>query len=102
MQFLLTAMDYLGALERRLAVRSSHIELGDNLRREGKLIFGGAILDEQDKMIGSMLVCDFPDRQALDEWLKIEPYVTSDVWETITIKPFRIGPSFVTMSGAKS
>ena len=46
-------------------------------------------------MTGSVLVLDFPERAELDAWLKIEPYVTGDVWRSIEVRPFRVGPSFV-------
>jgi len=41
-----------------------------------------------------MLICNFKDRQELDEWLKIEPYVIRRVWEKIEVQPCRVGPSF--------
>jgi hypothetical protein len=43
---------------------------------------------------GLVLVLDFPTRQELDAWLKIEPYVLGDVWRRIDVQPFRVGPSF--------
>jgi uncharacterized protein len=91
MQFLLTAFDGTdaGALERRLNVREEHLEKIARLKKEGKFICGGAILDSDGKMIGSMIVYDFPDRQSLDEKLKEEPYLTKGVWEKIEIQPFR-------------
>ena len=96
MQFMLIAYDGTddGALDRRLAVRERHIELGDKLVAEGHQLFGTAILDDDGKMIGSMLVLDYPSRAELDEWLAIEPYATSDVWQRIEILPVRVGPSF--------
>jgi hypothetical protein len=36
-----------------------------------------------------MIVYEFPDRKALDEMLKDEPYINGKVWEKITIVPFR-------------
>ena len=94
MQFILTAYDYPHALEKRLAARPAHLELVSTLHKEGKLIFGGAILDDKGAMIGSTLICNFPDRQALDQWLKIEPFMLSGVWEKVTILPFKTGPAF--------
>ena len=41
------------------------------------------------QMIGSMIVYEFPDRKALDEKLKEEPYITEGVWVKIDIIPFR-------------
>jgi uncharacterized protein YciI len=82
------------ALNRRLAVRQSHLELTERLQLQRIHLFGAAILDETGKMIGSMLVSEFKDRAALEEWLKIEPYVTGGVWEKIEIQPCRVAPSF--------
>jgi uncharacterized protein len=53
-----------------------------------------AILDETDKMVGSVYVCDFESRQELDQWLKNEPYVTGNVWQQIEVHKCRVGPSF--------
>lgn len=92
MQFLLTAYDGTdsGAPERRLRVREGHLKKISDLKRNGEFLFGGAILDASGKMIGSMIVYDFPDRQSLDERLKDEPYITNGVWEKIEIQPFRL------------
>ena len=92
MQFLLLGYDGTdaGALERRLKVREEHLKKINLLKRCGECLFGGAILDDEGKMIGSMIVYDFPDRQSLDERLKDEPYITAGVWEKIEIKPFRL------------
>lgn len=98
MQFLLIAYDGQGsdALDRRLSVRDEHIALGDQLVAEGHMLYGSAILDDEGRMVGSMLVLDFPGRDELDEWLHKEPYYRSKVWDQdkITIKPTRVGPSF--------
>jgi uncharacterized protein len=91
MQFLLIAYDGTDpeAVQRRLKVREDHLGKIEYLKKAGEFLFGGAILDENGKMIGSMIVYDFPDRQALDERLKDEPYITAGVWEKIEIQPFR-------------
>jgi uncharacterized protein len=36
-----------------------------------------------------MLLVDFPDRQALDEWIEADPYVTGGVWKEIDVSPYR-------------
>jgi len=46
-------------------------------------------------MIGSVLIVDFPSRDALDEWLKVEPYVIGNVWDKIQVKPCKVGPMFL-------
>jgi uncharacterized protein YciI len=92
MQFLLLAYDATDpeALQRRLNVREEHLKKVSGLKREGEFLFGGAILDESGKMIGSMIVYDFPDRRSLEEMLKDEPYFTKEVWEKTEIRPFRL------------
>ena len=92
MQFLLIAFDGTDpeALDRRMKVRPDHLENVADLKKKGKFILGGAILDDNGKMIGSMIVYDFPDRAALDECLQSEPYVTGDVWRKIDIRPYRL------------
>ncbi len=92
MQFLLLAYDGTDpeALHRRLNVRDEHLRRISGLKKDGGFLFGGAILDDEGKMTGSMIVYDFPNREALDEMLKNEPYITDGVWEKIEIKPFRL------------
>lgn len=92
MQFLLIASDGTddGALERRMNVRPVHLEKVAHLKKQRKFLLGGAILDDNGKMIGSMIVYDFPDRQSLDKYLETEPYVTSGTWQKIDIRPFRL------------
>jgi uncharacterized protein YciI len=91
MQFLLIAYDGTdsGALERRMKVREDHLNKVAGLKKVGEFLFGGAILDDEGKMIGSMIVYEYPDRQSLDEMLKDEPYIAGDVWKKIDIQPFR-------------
>jgi uncharacterized protein YciI len=92
MQFLLLAYDGTdsAAPERRLKVRQEHLDKICSLKRSGEFLFGGAILDDEGKMIGSMVLYDFPDRKTLDERLKDEPYITEGVWKNIEIKQFRL------------
>ena len=41
------------------------------------------------------MVVDFADRAELDQWLKVEPYVTGDVWRKIEVAPCRVAPMFM-------
>jgi uncharacterized protein YciI len=92
MQFMIVAYDGTdeGALNRRLAVRESHIAGAIELKNKGNLIAGGAILDDAGRMIGSTTYVDFESRAELDAWLERDPYVTGDVWRDITITPIRL------------
>jgi hypothetical protein len=92
MQFLLLAYDGTDpqAPQRRLSVREEHLKQIGLLKKKSEFLFGGAILNENNEMIGSMIVYDFPDRPSMDKMLKDEPYITNGVWEKIEIKPFRL------------
>jgi uncharacterized protein len=92
MQFLLVAFDGTGpgALERRMKARPEHLEKIAVLKKRGEFLLGGAILDENEKMIGSMIIYEFPDRAALDKSLEREPYVIQGVWKEIEIRPYRL------------
>ncbi|MBI5009123.1 MAG: hypothetical protein HZB98_05635 [Bacteroidia bacterium] len=94
MQFILIAYDGTDqeALERRMKVRQEHLEKIEILKSRGEFLAGGAILDDDGKMIGSMIVYEFPDRNALDKSLQDEPYFTKGVWHKVEIKPFRMAP----------
>ncbi len=91
MQFLIIAYDGkdANAQNRRTAARPAHIDDAQSLKENGNILIGGAILDENDNMIGSSLIVEFNDRAALDAWLENDPYVTGGVWQDISVKPFR-------------
>jgi uncharacterized protein len=92
MQFLVTAYDGKdeAAADRRKAARPAHLEGASHLSKAGNIIVGGAILNENDEMIGSTLCVDFETREDLDEWLANDPYVTGGVWQDITVQPIRL------------
>lgn len=97
MQFLITAYDGTDekALERRLGARDEHLRSISEMFNQKKHLYAAAILDADKKMIGSVLIVDFPTREDLDEYLKIEPYVVNNVWKKIEIKPCAVGPMFM-------
>ena len=84
MQFLVKAYDGPDLLEKRMAVRPRHLEGMKALGRQ--IIAAGGLLDEDGKMKGSALVMEFPDRDALDQYLENEPYVIEGVWQKIDIE----------------
>jgi hypothetical protein len=87
MQFVIIGLDGIDkdAPARRKAARPDHIKRGDELLASGNLWYGAALLNDDGSMKGSMYVMDFPDEEALQEYLKNEPYVDGGVWREITI-----------------
>lgn len=78
------------ALARRMAARPAHFARTQPMAERGQIISGGAILDDNGKMIGSAMMVNFADRQDMDAWLATDPYKVGDVWRDITITPMLI------------
>jgi uncharacterized protein YciI len=97
MQFLVIAYDGTddSAMERRMAAREAHLAGIVKMKEEGKAIYGVAILNEREQMIGSVLVVDYPTRADVDAWLRTEAYVVGDVWRKIEVLPAKVPPLFV-------
>ena len=87
MQFLVIGKDGTDekAMERRLAVRQAHLDLGEKMRQSGNRWYGALLWDDNHNMIGSMAVMDFPSEKELQEWLNHEPYVTGNVWKSVEV-----------------
>lgn len=77
------------AKARRAVVRPVHLEAIRPLVEAGQVLVGGAILDEEGDMVGSVMVTDFESREAFDAWIDNDPYVTGGVWRDIEVRPFR-------------
>ena len=94
MQFIVIAYDGTdeGALERRLAVREAHLKSAKEMVDSGNWLYAAGILSDDGKMIGSMIVCEYPSRDELEQWLKVEPYVVGEVWKEINVNRAQVAP----------
>lgn len=92
MNFLVIARDHTDdeALVRRLVVRERHLAAARHTIESGNMLIGGAILDEEGRMVGSMTVVSFPDRDAFDEWLRNVPYMKNNIWEKVEVYPYHV------------
>jgi hypothetical protein len=77
------------AKARRLAVRPAHLERVAPFVERGRVLIGGAILDEVGDMVGSVLLTDFASREEAEAWVAEDPYVTGGVWKEIEVLDFR-------------
>ena len=91
-QYIITAYDYTDteALQRRMNVRPHHLDGAKDLKANGNFIIGGAMLNDEGKMIGSTMILQFETEEELLAWQQSEPYITQKIWETVDIKPFRV------------
>ncbi len=91
-QYILYAWDGIdeNALERRMAARPAHFRQAAKLKLSGNFLTGGAILNEKEEMIGSMMLVQFENARDLEDWLSIEPYIICNVWQKWEWHPFQV------------
>ena len=91
-QYLVLATDFTDedCLERRMNVRTAHLERMKSEKSAGNFITGGARLDEYGNMNGSMLVIELENVEIAKTWIENDPYMTGKVWDKIEVIPFRL------------
>lgn len=91
-QYIVTAYDFTDAeaLKRRMGARPHHFDSARELKKTGNFIKGGAILNNEGTMIGSVMMMQFESEEELEAWQQNEPYITQGVWETVDVKPFMV------------
>jgi uncharacterized protein YciI len=91
-QYIVTAYDYTdeGALERRMNVRPHHLDGAKALKESGNYVLGGAMLNDEGKMVGSTMILQFESEEGLEAWKQSEIYITQKIWETVDVKPFKV------------
>lgn len=92
MQFIITAHDGADMLDKRLEVREAHLQnlLETTDKLNGKIVCAGGILSDEGKMMGSVLVMDFPGREELDAYLESEPYIKAGVWAKVDVERMNV------------
>ena len=90
-QFLILANDYIDedCLTRRIKTRPAHLQRMQTEKMKGIFITGGALLTDNGKMNGSMLVVELENKNAVEKWIENDPYLMEKVWNEIKILPFR-------------
>ncbi len=87
--YALICRDAPGVLERRLAARAEHMAGLKLEKAEGRIVDGGAILDAEGSMAGSVVLCRFDDRSALDAYLAREVYAREEIWGDVEVLEMR-------------
>ena len=91
-QYLIIANDGKddGALDRREEIRPLHLAGAKKLKENNSFVIGGAMLDDDGNMRGSIMIVQFETKDDFQKWYDNEPYITQGVWKTIEVKPFRV------------
>lgn len=85
--FVVSWLDKPGGLPIRMATREAHLAY---VRDTGVVRLGGPFLDAGGDMAGSMIVVEADGLEAAQAWHDADPYKTAGLFETSTVKPWRI------------
>lgn len=91
MWFAIWATDVANSLDLRLAHRDQHRARLEQLQQEKRLLCAGPMPDliEAEQFTGSLIVADFADLQAAQDWCAADPYQQQGVYQRVDIKPWR-------------
>jgi uncharacterized protein YciI len=88
MLFAIYCRDKKDHLQVRLDNRPAHVEYLKKFTGQ-HAITGPLLSDDGQGMIGSLLVMDFADRAAAEDFAKNDPYAKAGLFESVAITPFR-------------
>ena len=86
MLFALIARDEPGAIETRLANRAAHL---DYVTQSGVVRQAGPLLNNDEEMIGSLLILDVEDRAAAESWAAGDPYAKAGLFQDVELIPWK-------------
>jgi uncharacterized protein YciI len=95
MLYAIISVDVADSLAKRLAARPAHIERLQALQNEGRLLLAGPhpAIDSENPcdagFTGSLIVAEFTDLAAAQQWAEADPYIDAGVYANVTVKPFK-------------
>jgi uncharacterized protein YciI len=95
MWYAILAEDMPNSLDKRLAARPAHLQRLQALQDAGRLLLAGPFpaIDSNDPgpagFTGSLIVAEFSNLDEAILWANNDPFVMSNVYKSVTVKPFR-------------
>lgn len=96
MLFAIISEDVANSASLRAGARQKHLERLKALRDQGRLIVAGPCpgiqCDEPGPagFTGSIVIAEFEALEAARDWANSDPYVDAGVYQTVTVKPFKL------------
>ena len=96
MLYSIVAVDVENSLQARLAARPGHLDRLLDLKTQGRLILAGPnpAIDSSDPgdagFSGSIIVAEFDSLELARKWADEDPYLLSGVYDSVTVKPFKL------------
>jgi len=95
MLYAIISEDVDDSLGKRMSVRPDHIKRLQVLQDEGRLVLAGPhpAVDSDNPgdagFTGSLVVAEFDNLQAAQQWADSDPYINAGVYAKVTVKPFK-------------
>jgi uncharacterized protein YciI len=95
MYYAISGVDREDSLEARGKARPEHLERLKQLQEQGRLLVAGPhpATDSEDPgpagFTGSLIIAEFPNLEAAIEWADADPYVTTGVFTSVSVKPYK-------------
>ena len=83
-------------LEKRKAVRPAHLSRLQQLTDENRLLAAGPLMNQDGDnpllagICGSLIIAQFQNLARAKEWIAADPYVNAEVYQKITVKPYKV------------
>jgi uncharacterized protein YciI len=87
MLFAVIRHDKPNSLGLRLSERPKHLEYLEVVL--DKIMYGGALLDDEGKQVGSILLIEETDKAAAEAFASADPYVDAELFASTSIRQFR-------------
>ena len=95
MLYAIISEDSKDSLQQRLTTRPAHIKRLQDIQSEGRLVLAGPhpAVDSDNPgdagFTGSLVVAEFDNLQAAQQWADSDPYNEAGVYAKVTVKPFK-------------
>jgi len=87
MLFVISCEDKPDSLALRLANRDAHLRYLEDF--SAHIVMAGPYLNTDDQPIGSMLIMEFTDKDAVVAFSKKDPYALAGLFQSVSIKPWK-------------
>ena len=88
--------DAISVLEKRKSIRAAHLSRLEQLAKENRLLTAGPLQNQDGDnpfltgIYGSLIIAKFNSLDDATAWIASDPYVTAEVYQRVTVKPFKM------------
>lgn len=96
MHYAFICEDAPDTIEKRKSIRPAHLARLEQLNSENRLLAAGPLMNQDGDnpfvagIHGSLIVAKFNSLEEAKAWIAADPFVTAEVYQRITVKPFKI------------